>query len=396
MSRDRQVVKREALVVAHQGEDVQTLVNQILADPAFASLRLEQDPGASPPDGIALVRAKNWTEQDEAGPGLAQRLDPHPVEPNYAIVVMTHGRVLPISYPRPGAGVLPNLGHSNVVVLIVDFALVTPSPLNGTVDGPVQALKDPGATSVAELHATFVAGIIRHQEPRAVIRVMRLANPNDDGFVSDWELANQLVHVARSKGLPDIINLSLGTLADPDEEPVAIKAAITELLDRGVHVFAAAGNDGNDLGPVFPAAFPSVHSVGAQTFDAGVARPADFSNRGDPDGVDFWAPGVSVLSTTVDSPQSISFSEGHDPTNNFKDLPPSQQENVSLNGWACWDGTSFATPVLAAACATELIDRPDANPIPALRDLYGAHDNATGFTGNKPVQRCEESIPSGA
>jgi subtilisin family serine protease len=89
----------------------------------------------------------------------------------------------------------------------------------------------------------------------------------------------------------NIISMSLGS-SNPDER---IRQALLEVVDAGVTVICAAGNEGPIAGidtVGYPARWIQAISVGAVD-DQG--RPAPFSSRG-PE-IDICAPGVNVLST---------------------------------------------------------------------------------------------------
>jgi subtilisin family serine protease len=132
----------------------------------------------------------------------------------------------------------------------------------------------------------------------------------------------------------DVISMSLGS-RQPSE---VMHQVLTDAHARGITCVAAAGNDG---GPVsFPAAFPEVIAVGAigqfgafpgdsgHALKVGRVRDwtgrlfnASFTNFG-PE-VDFCAPGVAITSTVP-------------------------------GGYASWDGTSMACPMVTALVALVL------------------------------------------
>jgi subtilisin family serine protease len=96
----------------------------------------------------------------------------------------------------------------------------------------------------------------------------------------DW-LMQQDVHV---------INLSLA-----GRDNLLMRLAVARAAARGVIMIAAAGNEGPDAGPVYPAAYPGV--IAAAAVDA--RRNADpGGNRGDY--IAFAAPGMQVWVPTAD------------------------------------------------------------------------------------------------
>lgn len=99
----------------------------------------------------------------------------------------------------------------------------------------------------------------------------------------------------------DIISMSLGAMVLPGQPfSAAFEFAVQPVLDQGILILAAAGNDSGRPGSVLPVSHPancpSIMAVAAIDDGQGVAS---FSNGGvNPDGVvDIAAPGVNVLSS---------------------------------------------------------------------------------------------------
>ena len=146
-------------------------------------------------------------------------------------------------------------------------------------------------------HGTHVAGIIGALDntfgvvgvaPEAKIWAVKVLDASgkgsDETIVAgvDWLIAKK-----REIGGNWILSLSLGSREPSDIEGEAFRQA----ADEGMLIVAAAGNDSSST-LSFPAAYPTVFSVGA--VDSKSVRPA-FSNGGTTLGV--VAPGVDVLST---------------------------------------------------------------------------------------------------
>jgi hypothetical protein len=129
----------------------------------------------------------------------------------------------------------------------------------------------------------------------------------------------------------DVVSMSFGTR----QASVVLAGALRDAYDRGITAVAAAGNDATYV--AYPAAFPTVIGVGAigrwGTFpsDSGHALKtsrvsdwfgdlfaASFTNFGTE--IDVCAPGIAILSTV--------------PT-----------------GYASWDGTSMAAPLITSLAA---------------------------------------------
>lgn len=168
-------------------------------------------------------------------------------------------------------------------------------------------------------HGTFVAGVLAQHAPDAELEIVRLLG--SDGVCDELDL------VAALHRLPpvDLVNLSLGCHTWDDQPSAALSDAIDSL---DALVVAAAGNDATER-PFWPAALPSVLAVGA--LDGTGREVAPFTNRGD--WVDACAIGEHVASSFVD------LAGGTD-------------------AFARWSGTSFATPVVAAAIARALATGP--------------------------------------
>ncbi|MGD1879109.1 MAG: S8 family serine peptidase [Kiloniellaceae bacterium] len=119
-----------------------------------------------------------------------------------------------------------------------------------------------------------------------------------------------------------VVNLSL---SGPGNQVMRLTAE--RALDGGMVLVAAAGNEGPNAAPVFPAGYPAVLAVTA--VDASL-QPYRDANRGDY--IDLAAPGVDVWSAR------------------------------GGQGGRYNTGTSFAAPFVSAAAALALTQSPDASP----------------------------------
>jgi len=105
-----------------------------------------------------------------------------------------------------------------------------------------------------------------------------------------------------------VINMSFGKMYSPFKK--AVDEAVRYAESKGVLLVHAAGNDNknNDFIPSYPnrtdvkakREFNNWLEIGASSFKKGLELPADFSNFGKKT-VDFFAPGVDILSTTPDN-----------------------------------------------------------------------------------------------
>ena len=148
-------------------------------------------------------------------------------------------------------------------------------------------------------------------------------------------------------GRAQVLNLSLGGEKDPAEIDV-----LKDVIAAGVVVVAAMGNEFEEGNPTeYPAAIPQVCAVGATDERD---RRATFSNTGRH--IDLVAPGVGILSTT----------------------PTFRYDGDGEREFDAWDGTSMATPHVAAAAALLLAKSPNLTPPQVIRKLTGTADRVAG------------------
>lgn len=177
-------------------------------------------------------------------------------------------------------------------------------------------------------HGTHVAGTLAGRTTgvaKAVTVVpVRVLDCAGAGRLSD--LLEGLDFVARDHAAltPAIVNLSVGGSRNS-----VLDAAVQALVDDGVTVVAAAGNDGTSACRQSPAAVPAVITVAAT---GPTDRASDWSNRGSC--VDVFAPGSGILSAWHSSPTAT----------------------------AVTSGTSMAAPHVAGAAALVLESAPGATP----------------------------------
>ena len=182
-------------------------------------------------------------------------------------------------------------------------------------------------------HGTFIAGLILQVAPAAEVYVVKVLDSH--GVGDDAAVAQAMEQLPQDI---DIVNLSLGGYTDNDSAPLAIACAVQVMRKQRGAVVAAAGNAGSDR-PFWPAAFKQVLAVGAVDQKDGHWQRADFSNFGW--WVDAAARGVNLAST---------FSKGQTKVAQG-DKPDPSDPTISFDGWAAWDGTSFASPITAAVLA---------------------------------------------
>jgi subtilisin family serine protease len=152
----------------------------------------------------------------------------------------------------------------------------------------------------------------------------------------------------------DVVSFSAGYYDEWDGTPHLIEV-VDGLVQRGVVVVAAAGNEATDR-RFYPAALadrPSAPKSGPQVIGVGALNPdgtkALFSNENRC--VTAWGSGVNVVSVFPPATDGSETSERMIPATNRNSLDP---DNFA-GGYAVWSGTSFATPLVAAEVANELL-----------------------------------------
>lgn len=192
-------------------------------------------------------------------------------------------------------------------------------------------------------HGTHVAGIIAarlagSKKPGGVCAAQVLALkaiPQDD---ADWDAQAYYRALGHVIGRAKVLNLSIGSVEEDEGE----KDIIADIIDAGIVVVAASGNEFDEGNPIeYPAAIKGVCAVAA-TDQKG--RWAEFSNTGKH--VAIAAPGVAILSTT-----------------------PRAKCTMGKSRYDSWPGTSMATPFVSAAAALVLAKHPGWTPAKVIAHL---------------------------
>ncbi|MEL6289673.1 MAG: S8 family serine peptidase [Pseudomonadota bacterium] len=182
------------------------------------------------------------------------------------------------------------------------------------------------------------------------IQPVRVLNKCGGGTLRDILLGLYWAAGIPIDGLPDnqtpaqIINLSLGGLSS-DGCPAAFQRALEQIARKGILVIAAAGNEGSPASTAMPANCNDILTVAASDQRGHLTS---FSNFGDI--IDIMAPGGDI---------------------NRDDDGDGQNDGVlSLveNGYARYNGTSMAAPMVAAAAAMLKVENPSLTP-PDIRKL---------------------------
>lgn len=178
-----------------------------------------------------------------------------------------------------------------------DMARKVDSNRDGLVDG-------------ATGHGTMVAGITDQVAPEVKLVIARVAN--SDGEATGWTVIKGLAFAVTNGA--EVANISLGSL----DRVSALSDTMDWCEEKGLLVVAAIGNNAVREA-CFPARISKVVCVGGINVDGTKAAFSNWEGH-----CDFSAPAVAFASVWVDG------------------------------GSATWSGTSFATPLVAAAYADAL------------------------------------------
>jgi thermitase len=250
----------------------------------------------------------------------------------------------------------------DVVVAVVDTGIDTKHPaFEGRLVKPFNAID--GSTNVEDHqgHGTHCAGIIAgarndQQDQSGVapqVKIMPI-KASDDGTFSSAAMAKGIRYAVDNGA--KVISMSVG---GPMFQP-SVHHALEYAKKQGVLVVVAAGNDGSTT-KNYPAAYDNSLSVGASNQQDGRAY---FSTYGST--VDIAAPGVSILSTTKDGQYGTE------------------------------DGTSMASPHVAAAAALVFSQHPTWTPAQVREVLCSTGDPVSGFTGSTSLKRLNVAKAVGA
>lgn len=185
-------------------------------------------------------------------------------------------------------------------------------------------------------HGTEVAGVIANSTPSNV-KISSYKVMDSKGYGSSSTIVAACSYIEELNNKPDIINFSLGL-----KTGVIIESVIDELVNQGITVVAAAGNDNRE---VFEAPGKCESAITVAAFDY-YNKPCSFTNYGQV--VDISAPGEYIYTADMSKENAYTFSLG----------------------------TSLATPFVSAAAAYVLMENRKYTPQQVKQELI---DTATPF-----------------
>jgi subtilisin family serine protease len=198
-------------------------------------------------------------------------------------------------------------------------------------------------------HGTLLAGLVVARVPRVRLVSVRTLDNAGEGKWSDFVRGVHWITNHHQQGAAAVANLSLGGSPKDPRIQKLVTEAIDRLVESGVTVVVAAGNDGKDVPGRIPSTLDSVISVGAVSL---FNNRLDSSNFGSC--VDIYARGENL-----EGPGSMGKSDQY-------------RES----------GTSVAAAVVTGLIAGFLEEHPDASPEEARAWLLKR--SLTGKVGNFP------------
>lgn len=152
-------------------------------------------------------------------------------------------------------------------------------------------------------HGTFVAGAAAGSvvksfagvAPEADLVLVSLKYGNDD-FYSDYTVApasildgiKYVFDIAKAEGKPAVVNISWGHQCGPHDGSTLLDQGIEQLVDSGLHVVVAAGNEGAKLLHLEHQFINTDTIYSASTFQSWVYGYLNAQNLAEENMVDFW------------------------------------------------------------------------------------------------------------
>lgn len=287
----------------HRPLEILVLVDATNADAISARLAQEQDLAADPPVQLVLLDAalvRFTFEGDRSIESVLAALNADPdvdlIQPNYDYRASKEP-ALPSHVPQY-AGEAIRLGDAHrlargqgVMVAVIDTAIDETHPeLAGAIADVFDAIGE--GQSRPELHGTEIAGILRSRAkltgvaPDAKLLSVRAFRRSDVAGPAQSTSLRLLKGIdwAFDTGAR-VMNMSFTGPLDP-----LLEGIVTAATEKGVIFVAAAGNDGPEAPPVYPAAYPKVIAVTATD-----SKDRLYAKANHGDYIAIAAPGVDIV-----------------------------------------------------------------------------------------------------
>lgn len=292
------------------------------------------------------------------------------IEPD--LVVQAYGQYVPWGIQRIGCMEstvkVGSFSNVDVHVFILDTGVQKTHPDLNVVEA-LSFVRSEKNTDDLNGHGTMVAGVICARDnsshvvgvaPWAKIHAYKVLDKTGSGVLSNIIAGIERV-IAFKKTFPDnrvVVNLSLGGFAGSvnyNSLDLAIQKAINQY---NITVVIASGNEAIDANLVTPAHVREAITVGAYALGDAWASYSNFGNV-----VDVLAPGSKIMTTGMKSSVVIV------------------------------DGTSFAAPHVAGACAIYLLNNRTSSPAQVRDAILALANDASNPTINGcPIDTTNKSI----
>jgi hypothetical protein len=228
----------------------------------------------------------------------------------------------------------------------------------------------------------------RPGEPRLVVNLsLGIDLPIPARLLDRW--------LPRTAQNPDVLRRRLPDVsAMLDLVHANLTDAIASLVERGVVVVAATGNDalrrdvppGDRPPPRFPARYDNVLGVASMRRDLQTA--ANYSNRGELTAAS-WPGDVSTFGGNIVSPgadDEPGLTDAEDGIVGIFSTRPLPGGADNTSGWVRWAGTSFSTPIVGAVAARLWATDPTRGPLDVIAWVGSfAHPPNTGPDPDGPL-----------
>ncbi|MER5884035.1 S8 family serine peptidase [Streptomyces sp. NPDC001941] len=326
-----QVAAQAAAVTDRVGGDVRALYSA-----AFRGFALNAT--ADEAARIAALPGVRYVQADQTFKAIGTQANP----PSWGLDRIDGAKDNSYSYPNEGKG---------VTAYILDTGLYKEHPnFEGRASSGYDFIDNDADSADCHGHGTHVSGTVGSKDYGVAkqVKLVGVRVLDCQGSGSTSQIVGGLDWVARNGVKPAVANMSLGGSADQ-----ALDDGVQGVINAGIPVAVAAGNDSKDACGTSPARLPAAITLGST--DSNDSR-SSFSNYGRC--LDLFAPGGSIVSTKMGG------------------------------GTQTMSGTSMATPHTAGAAAIYLAAHPDATP-QQVRDalvdnaVSGAVTNAGSGSPNK-------------